>query len=265
MRKSIFITGGASGIGRAIAGRFALEGWRIGVGDLDQAGMDETLSALEGDGHFTHVFDVTDRAAWDEALSTFAVHAGQVDVIVNNAGIPLGGAIGENSEAEITRCLDVNLKGALFGAQAAYPYLQASAPGSCLLSTASAAGIWGSPGTSVYAATKAGVRAMTESLDGEWRDDGIKVRSLCPSFIDTPLLDHAPNAGANEMIRQRVIDAGLEITPVSEVANAAWRAVHGKGLHQVIGKTAKRMEFARRFTPGRLRKLAAQVKRPMGR
>jgi NAD(P)-dependent dehydrogenase (short-subunit alcohol dehydrogenase family) len=174
--------------------------------------------------------------------------------VFSNAGIPLGGPLVENTSAEIERCLDINLKGVLFGAQAAYPWLQASAPGSCLLNTASAAGIYGSPGASVYSATKFGVRAITEALDGEWAADGIKVCDLMPSFIDTPLIDKTPNAVTNQGIRERVVAAGLEITPVSEVAEAAWNAVHGTKLHNRVGKTAHRVAFAARWLPGRLRK-----------
>ncbi len=66
-----------------------------------------------------------------------------------------------------------------------------------------------------------GVRGITECLDGEWAPDGIEVRSLCPSFIDTPLLDHTANAATNQGIRERVTQAGFEITPVAEVAQAA--------------------------------------------
>ena len=185
-------------------------------------------------------------------------------MVFNNAGIPLGGSLLENSTEEIERCLDINLKGVLFGAQAAYAHLQKTAPSSCLLNTASAAGIYGTPGASVYSATKFGVRAITESLDGEWAEDGIRVRSLMPSFIDTPLLDHNPNARTNEGIRQRVRDAGLEITPVEEVAAAAWAAVHGEKLHTTVGKTAKTMAFAARWLPGRVRKQTRSSFRPLG-
>lgn len=257
MRKAIFITGGGSGIGRAIAQKFAREGWFVGLGDISESGMAET-ARLVGDGNcFSTPLDVRDRDAWDDALSAFAAASGgRIDVLANNAGIPIGGSLSENSVDEITRCLDINLKGVLFGAQAALPYLKASAPGSCLLNTASAAGIYGSAGGSVYCATKFGVRGITESLDGEWVPYGIKVCSLMPSFIDTPLLDMVPNAGTNEHIRARVQQSGLEITPVEDVAEAAWEAVHGDKLHWPVGKTAKRIAFATRWMPGRVRKEA---------
>ncbi|WP_379549323.1 SDR family oxidoreductase [Qipengyuania sp. DGS5-3] len=265
-RKAIFITGGGSGIGRAIAQHFGAKGWFIGLGDVDEEGMCETETLLPGGFHYSHTFDVRDRAAWDEALGGFSMAAGgRIDVLANNAGIALGGSLTDNTPEEIERCLDINLKGVLFGAQAAYPHLAKTAPGSCLLNTASAAGIYGSAGASVYSATKFGVRAITESLDAEWAEDGINVRSLCPAFIDTPLLDQAPNRGANDMIRARVQESGLEISPVGDVAQAAWDAVHGNTLHTLVGKTAKKIAFASRWMPGRIRKQGRESFRPLGR
>jgi hypothetical protein len=80
------------------------------------------------------------------------------------------------------------------------------------------------------------------------------VRAIIPSFIETPLLDQ-PVAGSNHKIRDSVTNAGLEITPVAQVAEAAWRAVHGDAVHTYVGKTAERMRFAARWMPGRLRKM----------
>lgn len=265
-RKTIFITGGASGIGRAVAQRFAQGGWFVGIADIDDAGMAETASLLPGGQAFCHRLDVRDRTAWGVALADCAKAAGgSIDVVFNNAGIPIGGAIVDLTTEEIERTLAINLKGVIFGAQAAYPWLKASAPGSCLLNTASAAGIYGTPGASVYSATKFGVRALTESLDGEWAADGIKVRSLMPGFIETPLLDHATNRASNEDIRSRVLGAGLEITPVSEVAEAAWAAVHGDKVHTLVGKTARRLAFASRWMPGVLRKQMRSAERGLGK
>ena len=264
-RKSIFVTGGASGIGRAIAKLFGEKGWFVGLGDLDAAGMRVTEDMLPGGHCYAHVFDVRDRPAWDIALDAFATATGgRIDVLANNAGIPLGGGLIENSPEEIERCLDINLKGAIFGAQAAHVWLKRSAPGSCLLNTASAAGIYGTPGASVYSATKFGVRALTESLDAEWAEDGIKVRSLMPGFIDTPLLDKTPNHAANEDIRSRVTQAGLEITPAGDVAEAAWAAVHSEKLHTLVGKTAKSLAFGARWLPAKVRKQVRASARPLG-
>lgn len=260
LRKSIFITGGGSGIGRAIALEFGRRGWFVGVGDIDATGLAETIELLGSGFAYQHRFDVTNRAAWDETLRIFATAAGgRIDVVVNNAGLPLGGPLAELTREEIDRVLDVNLKGVIYGAQAAYPHLKATAPGSCLLNMASAAALYGVPNQSVYGATKAGVRSLTETLDAEWHDEGIKVRSLMPSFIDTPLLDHAPNTSRNSSIREAVQAAGLDITPPEAVARAAWDAIHGTRLHTTIGKSANQMRFAVKWMPGLLRKRARKL------
>ena len=265
-RKTIFITGGASGIGRAVALKFGREGWFVGLADIDEPGMRETAAMLPAGASSVHQLDVRDRAAWDVALADCAAAAGgRIDAAFNNAGIPLGGALTENTPAEIERCLDINLKGVLFGAQAAHPWLKASAPGSCLLNTASAAGIYGMPGASVYSATKFGVRAITEALDAEWSDDAIKVCDLMPAYIDTPLIDKAPNAAANHDIRSQVREAGLEITPVGEVAEAAWNAVHSTKLHTRVGKTAHRLAFFSRWLPALLRKQSRSNAKPLAK
>ncbi|MDP2130987.1 MAG: SDR family oxidoreductase [Erythrobacter sp.] len=254
-QRSIFITGGASGIGRAVARHFGARGWFVGIADVNEAGMAETLSLIDGDAKFAHRLDVRDRAAWDDVLAAFAAAAGgRIDAMINNAGIGTGGALAELSKDEIDACLDINLRGVLYGAQAAYPYLKTSAPGSALVNIASAAGLNGGSGMSVYSATKFGVRGIAESLDAEWAPDGIKVSSICPSFIDTPLLDGTGNRNANEDIRTRVKAAGLEITPVEQVAEAVWNAVHGDDLHYLVGKTARQLAFAKRWMPGKVRK-----------
>lgn len=253
MAQSIFITGGASGIGRAVARLFADHGWRIGLADVNAAGLEQTAAIMPAGMTATYVMDVRDRTAWAESLAAFAQWTGgRLDVLFNNAGIAVGGALADNSFEEIDRVVAINLMGVVNGAKLGYPYLKAT-PGSCLLNTASAAGIYGGPGIGIYAVTKFGVRALTESLDAEWAADGIKVRSLMPAFIDTPLLA-AGVSGSNHTVRETVVNGGLEISPVEDVAQAAWDAVHGNRLHTPVGKTARRLTFAARWMPGALRK-----------
>lgn len=253
-RQAIFITGGGSGIGRAVAQHFADKGWFIGLGDINEAGMAETLSLLPGGEGFAVPLDVRDSEQWENALAAFAEAAGgKIDVVFNNAGVAYGGALTDLSEAEIDRLIAVNFRGVVNGARAAHLWLKASAPGSCLLNTASASALYGSGGLAIYSATKFAVRAITEALDTEWQDDGIKVRSIMPSFIDTPLLAGPANAGTNVAKRDSVVAAGLEFTPVEIVAQAAWHAVHGKRMHMLVGKTARRMALAAKWAPAYLR------------
>ncbi|MBX9815655.1 MAG: short-chain dehydrogenase [Proteobacteria bacterium SG_bin5] len=248
--KKIFITGGGSGIGAATARLFAGRGWAVGLGDVNAAALAATAAALPA-GAKTYPIDVRDRDAFAAALADFAGAEGAIDVMMNNAGIAVGGTLAANGWDEIDRVVGINLMGVVNGAKLAHPYLKAAR--GCLLNISSAAGIYGGPGIGIYAATKFAVRGLTESLDGEWAADGVRVRSLMPSFIDTPLLE-AGIAGTNYSVRQTVTAGGLEITPVERVAEAAWAAVHGARLHTPVGKTAKRLAFAARWMPGALRK-----------
>ncbi|MET0251351.1 MAG: SDR family oxidoreductase, partial [Novosphingobium sp.] len=222
-RKAMFVTGGGSGIGRAVARYFTGRGWFVGLADISAGGMAETAALLPPGASSTHRLDVRDRAGWDAALAEFmAASGGRIDVLFNNAGIAHGGPLLEHTTKQVDELIDINLRGVIYGALAGHPHLKAT-PGSCLLNTCSAAAFYGSPGLSVYAATKFGVRAMTEALEIEWAADGIKVRDLMPGFIDTPLLA-GPSGASNVSKRQRVIDAGLEFTPIEEVAQKAWDA-----------------------------------------
>ena len=253
-RRSIFITGGASGIGRAVAIFFAQRGCFVGIADIDQAGMQDTLSQIKAGMASAHTLDVRDRGQWDAVLAEFAkATGGRIDVVFNNAGIGDGGPLVDQDEGELTRMLDINLKGVIFGAQASHKYLVKTAPGSMLLNTASLAGIIGAPGLAAYCATKWAVRGLTESLDAEWAADGIKVASLCPGFIDTPIIGKV-DANSNQTAKETLIESGVEVSPVEIVPEVVWRAVHGDDLHYTVGKMAKRLRRMQRWLPGLVRK-----------
>ncbi len=248
-KKAIFITGGASGIGRATAIHFAKQGWFVGLADVNAAGLAETQALLPPDQSTTHMFDVRDRSGWDVVLAEYIrLSGGRLDVLFNNAGVARGGLFADVPHADHDLLIDVNIKGVVNGAEAGFPYLR-DTPNSCLLNTCSAAGMVAGPGLAVYAVTKFGVRALTEALEIEWAPHGIKVCSLMPSFIDTPLLEEN-TSGTNQSVRRTVIEAGLEITPVARVAEAAWAAVNGSQTHVMVGKSAKRLGFLVRWLPG---------------
>ncbi len=252
-RKAIFITGGASGIGREVAKYFGARGWFVGLADLNAQGMRETAALLPAGASTSHMLDVRDAEQWKKALADFwTASGGRLDVLFNNAGIARGGPFAESTQEDNDLLIDINLRGVIRGAEAGFQYLSKT-PNSCLLSTSSAAGIYGPSGIAVYGATKFGVRGLTEALDSEWAQHGIRAKTLMPSFVDTPLLDLV-NKTSNQSVRETVSAAGLEISPVSIVAEAAWEAVHNDRLHTTVGKTAKRLAFLARFMPWLIRK-----------
>jgi len=254
-RKSIFITGGASGIGLAAAKRFAKEGWFVGLSDIDAAGLKLAQDALGADNASTHKLDVRDRKAWDRALAEFAkAGGGRLDVLLNNAGIAHYGFFEDQTEDEADRQVDINIKGVIHGARAGLPLLKATT-GSTLINVASCAGLFGAPKMAIYSASKFAVRGLSESLDIEWTRHGIAVRCIMPWFVDTPILQ-AGSQGSNEKIADTIREGGSEVYTVEEAAEVIWQAAQpaSKELHHIVGKAGKRMRFAARFMPGQVRK-----------
>lgn len=261
MSRAIFITGGASGIGLAAARRFHREGWTIGIGDIDRAGMARAAEELGGGrsgGAFTALLDVRDRAGWAGALDGFVAHSGgRLDVLLNNAGIARYGMFEDITPAESELQIDINIKGVINGAYAALPHLKAT-PGSRLINVASVAGIVGSPGLAVYSATKFAVRGLSEALDAEFTRHGIAVACVMPFFIETPLLD-VGSSGTNRSIRDAIGSA--PVYTVTDAADAIWRAAHGTAREYIVGKAGRQAQFSQRFMPGRLRR---RLKAPFG-
>lgn len=252
-RKSIFITGGASGLGREVARYFAGKGWFIGIADINDAGMAETAALLPRGQSSQHRLDVTNRAEWKQVVAEFGlITGGRMDVMFNNAGIGTGGPIQEMTDEDIDLMIAINFTGVLSGTRACFEMLKAT-PDSCILYTASAAGIYGVADLSVYSATKFAVRGLAEAHDIEFAKYGIKSRSLMPGFIDTNIISNVAE-GTNMTGKEMLESSGLLVSPVSIIGPAAWDAVHGDKVHSPVNKMAKQLAFAARWMPGKLRK-----------
>ncbi|WP_422345038.1 SDR family oxidoreductase [Parasphingorhabdus sp.] len=257
-QKSIFITGGASGLGREVARYFAGKGWFIGIADINDTGMSETAALLPEGQSSIHKLDVTDRANWKSAVANFGeLTGGTMNVLFNNAGIGEGGPIQEMTDEDIDLMIAINFTGCISGTRACFEMLK-NTPDSCVLYTASAAGIYGVADLSVYSATKFAVRGLAESHDLEFNKYGIKSRSLMPGFVDTNIISDVVE-GTNQTGKERLEESGVLVSPVSIIGPAAWEAVHGKKVHTPVNKMAKQLAFAARWMPGRLRKQSVEL------
>ncbi|MEO9600171.1 SDR family oxidoreductase [Parasphingorhabdus sp.] len=262
-QKSIFITGGASGLGREVGRHFAEKGWFVGIADINDKGMAETAAQLPEGQSSIHRLDVTDRAQWKKAVAEFgSITGGTMTVLFNNAGIGEGGPIQEMEDAEIDLMIAINLTGVISGTRACFEMLK-NTPDSCVLYTASAAGIYGVADLSVYSATKFAVRGLAESHDIEFRKYGIKACSLMPGFIDTNIISNVVE-GTNQSGKERLEEAGVMVSPVSIIGPAAWDAVHGTKVHTPVNKMAKQLAFAARWLPGRVRKQSVSLAADLG-
>ena len=257
-RKSIFITGAASGIGAETARFFAKKGWFVGLYDIDERGLEDISDEIGKQNSLSGVLDVRDRDAWNTAMRDFGeATERQMNVLFNNAGIGSFGWMETIAPEESDRMIDVNLKGVVNGVYASLPYLKETR-GARIINTASTAGIAGSPQLAVYSATKFAVRGLTEALDHEFSDFDVKVCCLLPWFVDTPILDSAGQQGTNRFMKDELLASGLNVYPVSMAAEKVWEAAHGKQMHYLVGKDAERARFAKRFFPGMLQKRIAR-------
>jgi NAD(P)-dependent dehydrogenase (short-subunit alcohol dehydrogenase family) len=229
--KVAVITGGASGIGRAVADRAAGEGMKIVLGDIEEGPLKEAVDELTGGGAealgvVTDVSDATSvRALRDETLDRF----GAVHLVHNNAGIGLGGPIWEVSEEDWRWILGVNLWGVIHGVATFVPLFIAQGEGH-IVNTASIAGLTAAPFLGPYNASKHAVVAISETLFKDLQAMGapVGVSVLCPGFVQTRIAESDRNRpawvpehevdGAAELrdAVQSLVDGGIPAAPVAD-------------------------------------------------
>jgi NAD(P)-dependent dehydrogenase (short-subunit alcohol dehydrogenase family) len=184
------VTGASRGIGRAIAEAFAAEGAKLCLVATDAARLREVAQGLAGtpEPALCLQADVTDRSACFDVVAEAQAHFGQVDVLVNNAGVYLGKSFLEHSPEEFQRLLDVNLFGVIHLTQAALPGMLARGYGR-VVNIASTAGRWGSRGQSGYNVSKHAVVGLTRCIALETASKGVTVNAICPGIVGTDMAD----------------------------------------------------------------------------
>lgn len=219
--RSVVITGAASGIGEACARRFAAEGARVVVADVqEEAGRS---LAKDIDGLFVYT-DVSDPASVEALIETTCEAHGRLDVIMNNAGIDgEQGVTGDSDIGNWDRVVAINMNGVYYGMKYALPVMIAQR-GGVILNTGSTAGLNGLPGLPAYSASKAGVIHLTKSVAVENAPYGIRANAICPSVVKTPLVEHFIDTSPDP---ERTRKAFLAMNPLpgmvttEAVANAA--------------------------------------------
>ncbi len=226
-RKSIFITGAASGMGLATALLFAKRGWFVGAYDVNRAALDALATQIDAEASIIATLDVTDPKAFEAAFTTFTqATGGTLDLMFNNAGIAAGGLLDEQPWEELKRIIDINLYGVIIGSRLAIPLLRAT-PGSLLLNMSSSSAIFGTAGISIYSATKHAVRGLTEALSIELKRFGVRAADLLPGLINTPMLSDQMRSLAPAEGMWRLVDP-------DDVAQTVLDAYHQDKLHWYI-------------------------------
>jgi len=218
--KAAVITGAASGIGRASALRFAAEGARVILADIEEPDA-VTLKA----GRFVRT-DVSRRADNERMIDVCVERFGRLDILFCNAGVTLPKLLPDSSDAEIDRVLDVNVNGPMYAARHAIPIMLRQEGGGTILFTASKTGLVAQPDSPVYCATKGAVVMLAKALALDYARRGIRVNALCPGIIDTPMLrrfvDAMPDPQAAWSAHASAQPMGRLGTPEECAAAALW-------------------------------------------
>ena len=180
---AVLITGGASGMGVAVAGRFAAAGARLTLADVDAGRLAAAADRLKA---LAIVADVARPADCARMVDGAVARFGRLDLLVNSAGVWVEGPAESMSEADWDRCIDINLKGTFFACRHAIPELVKT--GGAIVNIASDAVLMGSPGASVYCASKGGVVLLTKALALELAPRGVRCNAVCPCDVETPML-----------------------------------------------------------------------------
>jgi NAD(P)-dependent dehydrogenase (short-subunit alcohol dehydrogenase family) len=249
-RKSIFVTGGASGIGRATCRLFAERGWFVGAYDVDEAGLASLAQELGGESCLTRRLDVSDKAEFDGAMEEFSeATGGRLDLLFNNAGIGAGGWFEEVPYEVAMRVLEVNFVGVVNGVYAGIPLLKRT-PNSLCFSTSSSAALFGMPRTGMYAATKFAVKGLTEALSVELSRFGSRAADMMPALIDTPILESTLDYSSGEppgiaMKKNATPEGPMRLVQPEEVAELVWEAYGSDRVHWYIPAEMEAIDKAR--------------------
>jgi len=196
--KVVVVTGGAQGIGLAIATRCVADGARVAVWDLHAEAVVPAVGAL-GTEAFGCVVDVSSMASVQAAMEATLAHFGRLDGLVNNAGIVADAQLRKMSEAQWDSVIDVNLKGVFNCGRVAVEALIES--GGAIVNISSIVGLSGNFGQTNYAAAKAGVLGMTKTWARELGRKGVRCNAVCPGFVGTAIVKDIPQNLIEEMVK----------------------------------------------------------------
>ncbi len=201
--KNAIVTGGGSGIGLAIAKRFAAEGARVGVLDIRRDTAEAALGELAGEGHVALEADVSDSASVSAAFAAFDAELGRLDILVNNAGVDRlpddgfeemmkgGQQMLHMSDAAFRKMMAINVEGVFYCTRQALGLMQRDEVQGSIVNMSSIAGLSGQ-GAPHYSASKAALLGLTRSNSRQLGRLGIRVNAVCPGVIDTPMTRNVP-------------------------------------------------------------------------
>ena len=227
--KRVLITGGASGLGKALAMKYAAERHQVAIVDLNDERGAETLEQLLNHGMdaFYQQCDVREAHSVQRAVAAVQQRWGGIDIMINNAGVAAGGPFDWVSSDDWEWVMDINFFGVLRGCQAAVPAMKQQGGGH-LVNIASMAGLLNPPGMSNYNVSKAAVISLSETLVAELEPHGIGVTCVCPSFFKTNLGESMRSPDKTTAAKLDKLVAGSNELSADDIASLIYAAVDSK-------------------------------------
>ena len=257
--KVAVITGGGSGIGQAVALELAGKGCNLALVDISEKGLKET--ARQARKHkvrvSTHVADVTSKAAMRALPDAVIATHKTVHILFNNAGITIEKPFAEQSMKELEKIVGINLWGVIYGCKYFLPHLQ-EASEAHIVNTSSMAGLLGLPTQSGYSATKAAVKALSESLYAELAPENIGVTCVMPGAIRTNIFSTAIEHSSDPEATRKLADTVNRFAMAPEdAAVKIVRAIQRNDMHLTIGTDARFIDFLKRQYPEAIHRMIA--------
>ncbi len=234
--KRILITGAASGLGLALAKKYASEGWSVCLADIqDKEGVKiaSQLNEEHGNDCFFQHLDITSDTQWQELVAIISERWQGLDALINNAGVAASGEIDTFSLKDFQWAVDINLMGAIKGCHFCVPLLKESK--GLLINVASMAGLLHMGGMSAYNVSKAGMVALSEGLLSELDPYGVKVSVVCPTFFQSNLAKSMRSDNPDAANKAAKLHAGTGITAESIAATVFEQSEKGK--HTILAGT----------------------------
>ena len=252
-QKRAFITGAASGLGKALAIELAKEGWTIGMADINLKELELAATIIEGLGGKSIQFplDVSDKDQYKKVSEDFLTKVGGIDLLFNNAGVGDGSVFEDYSLENYEWMVGINQMGVVYGCYYFIKAMKKQKSGH-ILNTASAAAIGCAPTMAAYNMTKAAVVAISETLYSELMDHNIQVSCIQPTYFKTNVIQYARGGDVVKKATQMFIDrSGLE---AEEVAQEILTRAGNKELYIILPKEARKMWMYKRLAPTWFRK-----------
>lgn len=256
-QRKVLITGAGSGLGRALAQRYAKAGCAVACVDIVLERARETMALLPGEGHVAIAMDVGLDLEYDVLRQAIDAQFGELDVLVNNAGIASGGAMVDTTMDEWREVLEINLLGVVRGCRAFLPGMLERGRGR-ILNTASFAGLAGAPSIMSYGVSKAAVVALSEQLRAELHGSGVSVSVACPAFFQTNLLQNWRGSERMKGFAEKMMAGGKDA--IDSVADKIFAAAErGEFLILPTRNEPMRWRIKRLFPELYFRKLVKAV------